>query len=165
MILILLLTSLVLNAGVLQDDVSITEKSRHSFKTVCASMFTHDSPLIDAVSGTELSCMGKKLVVSKYCEKATAQDPYYLRAYVDKEKNEVVCVSGKKVIFKYLCVKLADKALCSGEAKKSCEHIQEKLAKRLDLVHSSFVKNDKGIKQLNCFFESLPLDLSRTLKQ
>ncbi len=120
-------------------------------------MFTHESPLIDAVSGTELDCMGKKLNVGKFCEKVTAADPYYLRAYIDKEKKEVVCVSGKKVLFKYLCVKLSDKSLCSGEAKTSCRYIQKKLANRLDLVHSSFVKNEKGIKQLNCFFESLPL--------
>lgn len=120
-------------------------------------MFTHESPLIDAVSGTELDCMGKKVKVGDYCEKVTAADPYYLRAYVDKEKREVVCVSGKKVLFKYQCVKLSDKALCSGEAKNSCKYIQKKLARRLDLVHASFVKSEKGIKQLNCFFESLPL--------
>lgn len=120
-------------------------------------MFSHDSPLIEASSGTVLDCMGKKLEVGKFCEKAMARDPYYLRAYIDKSKKEVVCVSGKKVLFKYQCVKLSDKALCSGEAKNSCKYIQGKLAKRLDLVHSSFVKNEKGIKELNCFFESLPL--------
>lgn len=144
-------------AHIIQDDVSVTEKSRYSFKTVCEKMFTHESPLIDAASGTELDCMGKKIEVGKFCEKVTAADPYYLRAYVDKDKREVVCVSGKKVLFKYQCVKLSDKALCSGEAKNSCEFIQGKLAKRLDLVHSSFVRSEKGIKQLNCFFESLPL--------
>lgn len=101
--------------------------------------------------------MGKKVSVGKFCEKELAADPYYLRGYIDKSSKQVVCVSGKKVLFKYLCVKLSDKSLCDGEAKASCQFIQEKLAKRLDLVHSSFVKNPKGIKQLNCFFESLPL--------
>lgn len=120
-------------------------------------MFSHESPLIDAVSGTELDCMGKKTEVSEFCLKATAADPYYLRAYIDKDKREVVCVSGKKVLFKYQCVKMSDQKLCSGEAKTSCEFIRKKLAYRLDLVHSSFVKSEKGIKQLNCFFESLPL--------
>jgi hypothetical protein len=32
-----------------------------------------------------------------------------------------------------------------------------KLAKRLDIVHASITKNEKGIKELNCYFESLPL--------
>lgn len=120
-------------------------------------MVTHESPLIEAASGTELDCMGKKVHVGKFCEKEMAADPYYLRAHVDRAAKEVVCTSGKKVLFKYLCVKLSDKTLCDKDAKESCRVIQEKLAKRLDIVHTSFTKNDKGIKQLNCYFESLPL--------
>lgn len=157
MIYAFLLFPLLSFAHIVQDDVSVTERSRHSFKTVCNKLVTHDSPLIDVVSGTELSCMGKKVSVGAFCEKELVTDPYYLRAYIDKDSSEVVCVSGKKVLFKYLCVKISDKALCSQKAKQSCEFIQGKLAKRLDMVHSSFVKNEKGIKQLNCFFESLPL--------
>ncbi len=157
MIYAFLLIPLLSFAHIVQDDVKVTERSRHSFKTVCNKLVTHDSPLIDVVSGTELSCMGKKVSVGTFCEKELVTDPYYLRAYVDKESSEVVCVSGKKVLFKYLCVKISDKVLCSQDAKVSCEFIQSKLAKRLDMVHSSFVKNEKGIKQLNCFFESLPL--------
>jgi pyruvate kinase len=107
--------------------------------------------------------MGKKVNVGSFCEKELAADPYYLRGYLDKDSSEAVCVSGKKVLFKYLCVKISDKALCSQEAKSSCEFIQSKLAKRLDMVHASFVKNEKGIKQLNCFFESLPLSEKKSL--
>ena len=157
MIFALFLFPILSFAHILQDDVAVTEKSRHSFKTVCNKLVTHESPLIDVVSDTELSCMGKKVSLGAFCEKELAADPYYLRAYIDKESSEVICVSGKKVLFKYLCVKISDKAMCSQEAKASCEFIQGKLAKRLDMVHSSFVKNEKGIKQLNCFFESLPL--------
>jgi hypothetical protein len=144
-------------AGVIQDDVATTDKFRFSFKTVCEKMVTHEAPLIDAISGTELDCMGKKIEVGNFCDKELAADPYYLRAFIDKEKREVVCHSGKKVLFKYLCVKLSDKDLCNKEAKVSCTTIQKKLAKRLDMVHFSFTKNEKGIKQLNCYFESLPL--------
>lgn len=157
MIYVFLILPLFAFAHTLQDDVSITEKSRFSLKAVCTKMVTHESPLIDVISGTELDCMGKKVEVGSFCEKELAADPYYLRAYIDKESSEVVCVSGKKVLFKYLCVKISDKALCSQNAKESCGFIQSKLAKRLDLVHFSFIKNEKGIKQLNCFFESLPL--------
>lgn len=157
MIFFIILFPLFSFAHIVQDDVSLTEKSRYSFKTVCAQMVVHETPLIDAISGTELDCMGKKVQVGHFCEKKLAADPYYLRAYVDKEAKEAVCVSGKKVLFKYQCVKLSDRALCSQTAEKSCLYIREKLAKRLDLVHSAFVKSEKGIKQLNCFFESLPL--------
>lgn len=157
MVFFYLLLPLFVNAHVIQDDVATTSRSNFSFKSVCEKLVTHESPLIEVVSGTELDCMGKKVSVGMFCEKELASDPYYLRGYVNKEKKEVICVSGKKVLFKYLCVKLSDKKLCTGEAKKSCTFIHNKLAKRLDMVHSSFTQNEKGIKQLNCFFESLPL--------
>ena len=121
-------------------------------------MVTHEAPLIDIVNGTELDCMGKKVNVGDFCYREMAADPYYLRAFIDKDTKEVECVSGKKVLFKFLCVKLSDKKFCSQSAKESCGVIQQKLARRLDMVHSSFTKNEKGIKQLNCFFESLPLN-------
>lgn len=124
-------------------------------------MVSHEAPLIEYVSGTEIDCMGKKVKVSDFCEKELAQDPYYLRAFVVEDSKEVVCESGKKVLFKYLCVKLTDRALCGTEAKKSCENIRLKLARRLENVHASFTKNEKGIKQLNCYFEASPLE--RTL--
>lgn len=144
-------------AHVIKDDVTTTDKLKFSFQTVCRKMVTHESPLIEVASGTELDCMGKKVHVSAFCEKEMATDPYYLRAYVDTDAKEVVCQSGKKVMFKYLCVKLSDQDLCGREAKVACETIKQKLAKSLDTVHTSFTKNDKGIQQLNCYFEALPL--------
>ncbi len=156
---LLLLYPFVLFAHVIQDDVSITTRENYSFKAVCAKMVTHESPLIEVVSGTEIDCMGKKVKATDFCDKQMATDPYYLRGFVDETKQEVICESGKKVLFKYLCVKLTDRELCGNDAKESCKLIKEKLAKRLDNVHASFTKNDKGIKQLNCYFESLPQDI------
>jgi hypothetical protein len=146
-----------LHAHVIQDDVSITDKIPFEFKSVCEKMVTHESPLIEVASGTELDCMGKKVSVGEFCFKEMAADPYYLRGYVDKANKKVVCMSGKKVLFKYLCTKLSDREICERDDLKACGFIQEKLARRLDLVHHSFTKSEKGIKQLNCFFESLPL--------
>ena len=157
MIFALFFVPLLAFSNVVQDDVSTTEKIRFSFKTVCQKLVAHESPLIEVISGTELDCMGKKVDVATFCDKEMAADPYYLRAYVDREQKEVVCHSGKKVLFKYQCVKLTDKKLCESTAKASCEQMKQKLAKRLDIVHSSFTKNEKGIKELNCYFESLPL--------
>lgn len=144
-------------AHVVKDEILTTDKTTHSFKSVCEKMIPHESPLIEIVSGTVLDCMGKKITVGDFCEKELAQDPYYLRGYIDSTKKQVVCISGKKVYFKYQCVKLADKALCDIDSAKSCAVIKAKLARRLDLVHHSFTKNQVGIKELNCLFESLPL--------
>lgn len=157
MILFYLFFPIFLFAHVIKDDVSTTDKLRFSFSRVCSKMVSHESPLIEVISGTELDCMGKKVLIEKFCDKEMAADPYYLRAYIDSDTKEVVCQAGKKVVFQYLCVKMSDKHLCSQDAKISCAGIQSKLAKRLDMVHSSFTKNEKGIKQLNCYFESLPL--------
>ena len=157
MIFAILLLPLFAFSNVIQDDVSTTDKIRFSFKTVCQKMVTHETPLIEIVSGTVIDCMGKKVDVGNFCDKEMAADPYYIRAYVDRESKEVVCHSGKKVLFKYQCVKLSDRILCDSKAQASCQQMKQKLAKRLDLVHASIIKNEKGIKELNCYFESLPL--------
>lgn len=154
---LLLLLPILSWAGVVKDDVSTVDKINFSLKSVCLKMVTHESPLIEIVSGTEIDCMGKKVSVSSFCEKEMAQNPYYLRAYIDRDKKEVICHTGKKVIFKYQCVKLSDKSICRPGHRKSCEDLKIKLARRLDIVHTSYTKNEKGIKELNCFFESLPL--------
>jgi hypothetical protein len=158
MFIFLLLLSFSVGAHIIQDDVVTTDKVEFSFQKVCQKMVSHESPLIEVSSGTVLDCMGKKVSVGDFCNKELAHDPYYIRAYIDREKEKVVCHSGKKVLFRYLCVKIKDRKLCSHDAKVSCSIIQKKLARRLDLVHSSIINNDKGIKQLSCFFESLPLE-------
>lgn len=144
-------------SSVIRDDVSTTDKARFSYRTVCTRMVAHESPLIDVISGTELDCMGKKIEVGSFCEQILAQDPYYIRAYVDRSSKEVVCHSGKKVLLKYQCTKLTDAQYCQQSANIGCQRLKDKLAKRLDTVHTSFTKTEKGIKELNCYFESLPV--------
>ncbi len=160
MILLFIFLPLFSFAEVIKDDVATTDKIPFSFRSVCDKMVTHEAPLIEVVSGTELDCMGKKVSVMDFCDKEMIQDPYYLRAYIDRDKKEVVCHSGKKVIFKYRCTKNSDKHLCTQKAKVSCLEIKMKLARRLDLVHSSVTKSEQGINELNCSFESLPLKKS-----
>lgn len=157
MLLTVILFPILCLAHVIQDDVAVTSRQRFPFKSVCLKMVTHEAPLIEVVSGSILDCMGKKIQVGDFCEKITATDPYYIRAYIDKKNNEVICVSGKKVLFKYQCIKSFDQQLCSKDSRSACLFIQERLAKRLDLVHESFIKNEAGVKELSCFFESLPL--------
>lgn len=149
--LILLLTQISF-AHIISDDVMTTTKTRFPLSQVCTKM-SHQSPLIEIISSTELDCMGKKIVVGDFCEKELSHDPYYLRGWIDKDSKEVICHSGKKVIFKYLCVKLADKELCSLSAKEACRQMKLKLARRLDIVHASFTQTEKKIKQLNCYFD------------
>ncbi|MGE3610338.1 MAG: hypothetical protein AB7I27_12170 [Bacteriovoracaceae bacterium] len=145
-------------ASITQDEVAVTDKLSFNFKTVCQKMVTHETPLIEVISGTELDCMGKKIKVGDFCEKEMVTDPYYLRGYINQEKKQVICLSGKKVNFKYVCGPRADKELCGEDAKKSCEVVKPKLAFRLDLIESSYDQNEKGLKRLKCHFGSLPLN-------
>ena len=147
-----ILTPQFLWGAVLVDDISITSKEIFTLKEFCQEMVTHPTPLIEVKSITTVDCMGKKVSVSDFCQKKMVTDPYYLRGYA--LKDHVECLSGKKVIFKYGCRK--SDQLCAGEARASCENLRQKIAYRLDLVHSSIIPKESG-KQLNCFYESLPL--------
>jgi hypothetical protein len=140
-------------AHVIQDDVSISGKVTFDLSYVCQRMVSHQAPLIDIISGTEIDCMGKRISVANFCEQELAQDPYYLRGYVMPAERQVACLSGKKVIFKYLCVKLSDQQYCGVKAAAACSLIQAQLARRLQLVNASFTSNSRGIKQLNCYFD------------
>ena len=138
--------------AVLVDEIKLTSKETFTLKEVCQEMVTHPTPLIDVKSITTIDCMGKKVSVADFCQKKMITDPYYLRGYAKKDRVE--CLSGKSVIFKYKCRK--NDSLCSQAAGESCASLKQKLAYRLDVVHSSLIPKETG-KQLNCFYESLPL--------
>lgn len=157
MIFVLLLFPLLASSHVVRYDVSITEKASFSFQTVCTKSYKVESPLIEVLSGSEIDCMGRKTNATDFCARELSHDPYLLRGEVDAVKRQIHCTSGRKAHLKYQCVKLSDRALCQ-DAKRGCQEMQRKLARRLDIVHSSVTKNDKGISELNCYFESLPLN-------
>jgi hypothetical protein len=150
--LIILLLPLMAFAHVLQDDVLRTGAAHFNLPEVCQRMFRHEAPLIEVVNGTQIDCMGKKLSVPDFCEKALAHDPYLIRGYVSKTDNKVHCISGKKVVFKYLCAKRTPHCLAAPE--QACQQLRSRLARRLEVVSASFTKDAAGIKQLNCYYGS-----------
>ncbi len=154
-----LFISLFAFSHVIKDDVQTTDKFIFKFGDVCSKMVAHESPPIDPLSVTTLDCMGSKVSVSEFCNRELAHDPYYIRGYISAKNNHVVCHSGKKVIFNYLCdhQEAKDKELCGANAKVSCLKLKEKIAYRLDLVKAEKIKTEKGETQLNCSYESLPL--------
>jgi hypothetical protein len=142
------------HAGIILDDVSSLNKQSFSWRHVCSKMVSHESPLIDKISAQELDCMGKKVSASQFCDRAISDDPYYIRAYVKDSPQEVTCVSARKVMIKYQCVKMQEHSWCRSKASESCAKMQQTLARRLPLIHASVTKNDRGIKELNCYFEA-----------
>lgn len=137
------------NADLVMDRVKVIDEKIFSYKTVCKKLTKRDSPLITFKSITKLDCMGETVDVSKFCDLKTKNDPYYIRAVVDKENKSVVCKSAKRVQIKYLCNSKRDK-LCRDK-EVGCYLLQEQLAKRLKTSHASIIIDGKQ-KVLNCHF-------------
>jgi hypothetical protein len=140
-------------AGVVMDQISDIKKIQYPFSEVCKKSVTHETPLIEFISPKEIDCMGKKIQVLRFCDKEHAADPYFLRAVADEETKQVSCISGKRLIFKYLCAKKSDSVFCDV-ASLGCIEIKNQLAKRLYIVRATITKNSKGQKELNCYFDS-----------
>jgi hypothetical protein len=141
-------------SNVLMDEVLTIQKKEFSIKLACEKTFNNDFPLVTIKSGTVIDCMGTELEAGTFCDKEMIKDPYYLRGYVDRNQKKIICQTGERVIFKYQCVKLTDKEICNHHPKVACENFQKKLAKKLDLIHFSQMKNHHGIPQVNCIYEA-----------
>lgn len=135
------------------DQISDIKKIQYTFAEVCKKSVTHESPLVEFVSPKEIDCMGKKVQVMSFCDKELAADPYFLRGLADEDLKQVSCVSGKRLIFKYLCAKKSDAVFCDV-ASLGCIEVKNQLAKRLNIIRATITKNSKGQKELNCYFDS-----------
>lgn len=137
------------HAKIIKDDVLLVDKKVFSFREVCKELTHRESPLISFHSITKLDCMGTVVEVGKFCDQKTQDDPYYIRAVVSKKDKQVFCKSAKRVQLKYLCESSKDR-LCEDK-EIGCYLLQEKLAKRLKVVHSSLISKENK-KYLNCHF-------------
>lgn len=138
-------------AGIIRNDVYGSRTSEYSYEEVCKKMTKKESPLIEAEGLSYLNCMGEKIRVGKFCEEKLITDPYYIKGYINQDSKKVVCQSGREVIIKYLCVLKSDADYCD-DAAIGCGLLQEKLALRLKINHSSILLNKTGKKELNCVF-------------
>ncbi len=135
------------DAKFLKDDFTMTKNNSYSWQEVCKRLTRRESPLIEYQSIHELDCMGTKVDVMKFCEEIEVTNPFLARAVVKKDKKVVNCQSGRTVIIKWQCQGREDKYCKDPEV--GCFLFQEKLAKRLKIIHQSMT--DK--KYLNCYFD------------
>lgn len=140
-------------AGVVLDQISDIKKINYTFSEVCKKSVSHETPLIEFVSPKEIDCMGKKIQVLNFCDNELATDPYFLRGIADEATKQVTCVSGKRLIFKYACAKKSDSVFCDV-ASLGCLEVRNQLATRLYAIRATITKNEKGQKELNCYFDS-----------
>ncbi len=144
--------SFTVNAKVTKDEVYITGENEYTFKEACKLVTKRESPLIEALSVTSLDCMGTAITVSDFCFKKESSNAFYVRAVVDKKNKKVICKSARRVIVKYECDSPSKKKFCD-DPQIGCYFLQEKLARRLKVVHSSVLpSSNKSHKELNCYF-------------
>lgn len=152
--------SFQVSAKIVKDEVLVIDEKLFTFSEVCKKLTKRESPLITYHSISKLDCMGTIVDVSKFCDLKTQEDPYYIRAVVEKKMKKVNCKSAKRVQIKYLCESKKDKYCKDKEI--GCYLFQEKLAKRLKTAHASIIK--EGSKRfLNCHFTPKNEQISTSL--
>ena len=143
-------------AEVIKDEHFSTGSNSYSWKSVCKQITKRDSPLIEKKTASLLDCMGESVEIEKFCDEKEIANAFYTRAYINSIDKTVECKSGRRVIFKWKCEGLKDK-YCEDQ-ETGCYLIQEKLAKRLKIIHKSLIKEGEE-RYLNCYFGSKNLDL------
>lgn len=137
------------HSKVLKDEVLVKKETFHSFSQVCKHLTQRDSPLIEIFSINKLDCMGEIVEVLKFCAKERSVDPYFSRAFVDKERNRVVCQSASRVSLAYLCEKEPDEFCQDKEI--GCHKLKNKFAHSLKLQATYFGEAPRG-QTLNCHY-------------
>ena len=148
------------SAKIIKDEVLVIDEKKFSFSQVCKKLTKRDSPLMTYHSISKLDCMGTIVDASEFCDSKTQEDPYYIRAVVEKKTKKVNCKSAKRVRVQYQCEGAKDKFCKDKEI--GCYLFQEKLAKRLKTAHASIIKED-GKRFLNCHFTPKNEDLTTPL--
>lgn len=149
--------SFQVSAKIVKDEVLVIDEKTFSFSQVCKELTKRDSPLVTYHSISKLDCMGTIVDASDFCDSKTKEDPYYIRAVVEKQSKKVNCKSAKRVRIKYQCEGPKDKFCKDKEI--GCYLFQEKLAKRLKTAHASIIK-ENGTRFLNCHFTPKSEDLT-----
>jgi len=139
-------------ANITKDDITVTGQNEYSFTQTCKLLTKRESPLIEVLNISSLDCMGQAVNVSDFCYKIEVDNPFYVRAIIDRKDKKVICKSARRVIVKYECNRASKEKFCQDK-QIGCYFLQEKLARRLKLVHSSVLPIvGKTYKELNCYF-------------
>ena len=128
------------------------KRAYYTFKQACERVGIKDTLIVDAVGVRALNCMGEKVQLSKIClsNKKFKNDPF-IRGYVDKKENQVVCQFGKAALLTLSCESDKTRKFCRTP-RKSCQNLKNKFAGELDLSHHSrLFKGDNEI--LRCYYK------------
>jgi hypothetical protein len=133
-------------AKVLKFEIFQKKRQLFQYKEACTKMGLKHQLLSGAVNTLTLDCMGKEVRVQDFCLKVLDKEVNFLRGYINKKMNEIVCEAGKSARLSILCDK-KDKKYCK-RPKKSCQKFRKTYAYDLKLDHHSVLENI-----LNCHYE------------
>ena len=134
---------------VLQYQVSGLQKKRFEYKEVCKELGIQHLLMVHPINTRKLDCMGTEVDVALFCEQRFGGNKEFLRSYVNKNMEEVVCELGKSVTLSIGCDK-KDKKWCK-QPPRSCNKLKDYYARNLELVYNSHLKKDVD-DVLNCYY-------------
>lgn len=150
-ILLFSFSSAYLNAEVLNFDVSGYNRQLFKYNDVCKEMGIKHLLIVEPLDPLHIDCMGKRVSIKKFCLKKLDQSlkQKFLRGYVNKKLNEVVCETGDEAFVSIGCDK-RDKHFCKDPT-KGCSQLKSIYAHAHEVDYHSFIKKDVD-DVLNCYF-------------
>lgn len=153
LIIISILTVSGAQASLTKFDVFNSKKLYYDYSAVCTDALGRVAEIIDVVDSKTLNCMGTEVNAAQFCDKKYYTEKGYMRGYLDKQAQKLVCQHASRVVMSFKCPKNSKQAYCT-DALNGCKIFQNLLAKNLDLFHHSLIKRDDETKDLNCYFEN-----------
>ena len=148
-ILLLLLASISTFAEVLKFDVTGHKRELYSYKEVCESMGHRNLLIVEPKNVMHMDCMGSIVNIKEFCLTVSPKKSF-LRGYINKKMNEVVCMRGKAAFLSMGCDK-RDKSYCE-KPQKGCQKLKQIYAYSHELDYHTLIEKDVD-NVLNCYFQ------------
>tara|TARA_R110002072_G_scaffold534_3_gene3637 strand:+ start:2083 stop:2601 length:519 start_codon:yes stop_codon:yes gene_type:complete len=138
-------------AKMLKHQISGRQRSLFSYQQVCRDSGVKHLPLISVASTFELDCMGTTVNVQEFCQKKFKNDKTFLRGFISKAMEEVVCEKGEALEIALACDK--EHLSYCRDPKLGCANLKNIFAFNLEVGLVSLVEKDVD-NTLNCIFQT-----------
>jgi hypothetical protein len=135
---------------VLDFEIFNGKKTQYKLEDVCNSVGANRSLLIDIVNYNSINCMGTKVSALSFCLDKNQDNPKFMRGYVDKNRNQIICQEGDRVYLEVSCMPGSDDEFCL-KPEKSCSLLKKVLAHNLETIHQG-ISHERDQAIINCHF-------------
>lgn len=143
-----------LNAEVMNFSIQQQEHKFLDAKEICKQAGKHLDILIDQTHPAILDCTGKRISLTRLCQKNFPGTGKFLRGINQTEGKKVVCQFGEGAHFSLECFE-KHKNLCL-DARSGCEKISQIYAKEHSVLRADIKSEYQRPNKLNCFFQAKP---------